>query len=454
MALYCSSDGEIQRVIARLTAGLLILLTVGVGVSAQTDTDEETFDFTTAQVTDVLSASDLPNRSHPGHTRVSPDGLTVVYDGRDPRGICLYTLATQEASCVAFPEEDASGGRVDIDLHTMLQWSPDGRYIALTEDNLVSLSDSDIWIFDRDAMVFTNLTDDGFSGSFLLETERDVVLDMVPTWHPVTGDLYFIRSIMPADDTSGFQSPDLYRIPRNSDGDLDAAAVSRVTTIPVDEPLTFFDQSNLQSFDGAASFSPDGTRLALLSRPINDADTEILVVDLDQQETTSVVQWDVLMNPAFYPQWFLEGEASLQVSGIDWAADDRIVVDLFSFDFSVQLFNTFLAIDVTTGDVSSVLDHSAVPGQRELFTEPENYEFPRVAVLSPDGEGVIYFNNKFEQFISFSLVSVDGSEPQVIHEIDPEDFELAPMYFGSIGTTGDVVSVALYGYIVTFERGG
>ena len=54
-----------------------------------------------------------------------------------------------------------------------IRWSPDSRYLVLTEEFFRSFSEPDIWVFDTTTGKVTDITDDGTtkidSGRFRLE---------------------------------------------------------------------------------------------------------------------------------------------------------------------------------------------------------------------------------------------------------------------------------------------
>lgn len=118
---------------------------------------------------------------------VSPTGSTIVWaTWISETMLCQYQIETEIEQCLDYRVE---GFGSYIRSYT---WSPDGRYIAFTETINDRGFDSDLWVYDLDAHQIINLTDDGI-GQFYEEQTQRMTWDVVSTWNPMTGDLYFFR---------------------------------------------------------------------------------------------------------------------------------------------------------------------------------------------------------------------------------------------------------------------
>ena len=124
---------------------------------------------------------DLP----PGDALLSPDGARIAWtDGDD---LCLYTSLGQRERCVTPPDG------VDPD---SLSWSPDGRYLAFTENFYRFAEEPDIWVLDAAAGAPVDLTEDGVAQAAVPQnlTARGATLDVLPVWLP-DNRLIFLRHL-------------------------------------------------------------------------------------------------------------------------------------------------------------------------------------------------------------------------------------------------------------------
>ncbi|MBN1500457.1 MAG: hypothetical protein JW982_09885 [Spirochaetes bacterium] len=91
-------------------------------------------------------------------------------------------------------ESPYAKGSID---HNNVQWSPDSRYLAFTEDWNRRARDSDIWLLDSSTWTIKNLTDDNYQGGWFNEIEH--YIDFSPTWTQNSDSIIFIRSTMQRD---------------------------------------------------------------------------------------------------------------------------------------------------------------------------------------------------------------------------------------------------------------
>jgi len=95
---------------------------------------------------------------------VSPDGKYIAWGQQSGKRqdrvlqLCLFEFETAAKKCSDLSPDVFDGYPYQF------QWSPDSRYIAFSENPIEIASESDIWLFDRKAGTFTDLTDDGLVG--------------------------------------------------------------------------------------------------------------------------------------------------------------------------------------------------------------------------------------------------------------------------------------------------
>ncbi len=112
---------------------------------------------------------------------LAPDGERFVHLNRD--SLCVYE-GDQEQTCV-----DLSPIR-SLDSES-LRWSPDSRYIVLTENFYIMFIDPDIWLIDTSDGTLTDLTDDG-PNEIEISGNNWSNIDLMPSWTD-DGQLIFAR---------------------------------------------------------------------------------------------------------------------------------------------------------------------------------------------------------------------------------------------------------------------
>ncbi|MGL4651274.1 MAG: hypothetical protein ACRC1H_17850, partial [Caldilineaceae bacterium] len=255
---------------------------------------------------------------------LAPDGSQLAWFNNlgGPRGrstqICVYTFETEGESCFVLPEEF-------LDYPYQLQWSPTALQIAFSENPVEPSNESDIWLFDLESETFSNLTDDGQTGSWRQwDDETEVLLDYLPMWNPSDGSLYFWR-VSPLD--SQYFSAAVYRIDPES-GD---AVLVRDVSDRLDGGVPAFDD-NLIGLDGISAISPDGTTLAMLTfyrDALGAFESNLFLLDLTDPEAWPSLVLDDLDMRAALPSWV---DLPLVARGLAWTADSAGVLVLSMTD--------------------------------------------------------------------------------------------------------------------------
>lgn len=162
---------------------------------------------------------------------ISPDGalFLTLYDDPDLR-LCLHETETlAEVRCADLPSSS-----VDLD---HVAWSPNGEYVAFTENAIVFFADSDLWIFETETGDVTNLTDDGWEGAILstgADTEtapNSLPVDILPTWSPDGQSIAFVRNVL---DPPAAMPTSIYQI------SVAGGEPELVTGVAVDTPFAVF----------------------------------------------------------------------------------------------------------------------------------------------------------------------------------------------------------------------
>lgn len=122
----------------------------------------------------VAGQSELDLLAGPGQTGayLAPDGVHVAHLER--RQLCIYAGAQQER-CIQF------GDMPLIDAET-IRWSPDSRYLALTEEFFRTFNDPDIWVIDTSDGSFRDLTADTIGRIDIGADTWKQNIDVLPQW--------------------------------------------------------------------------------------------------------------------------------------------------------------------------------------------------------------------------------------------------------------------------------
>jgi WD40 repeat protein len=117
---------------------------------------------------------------------MSPDGTMLAGIGAEQQ-LCIWDVASSESTC-----EEPSARSMNPD---SIVWSPDGTAIAYTLDAFIRGEESDLFVFELDAGVSTNLTDDGLDdGLFNSDSDTPMMVDVMPLWSHDSQSLIFARS--------------------------------------------------------------------------------------------------------------------------------------------------------------------------------------------------------------------------------------------------------------------
>lgn len=326
---------------------------------------------------------------------VSPDGSYIAWGKQSGRGkdrvlqLCLFEFETAGKTCADISPEVFDGYPYQF------QWSPDSRYIAFSENPIELGSESDIWLFDREAMSFTDLTDDGLIGgwSSLTSEGEQVTLDYLPMWHPDGEQIYFWR-IVPLGNmrfTIG-----LYSI------GLDGSAPELVRDVTADfaAQAPLFDYEEL-FLDGISATAPDGSSVAVIMTTLNDvggAEQAVWTLDLTDDTAKPVLLADIEDFYAALPEWAQDFPP--QAQGLAWTSDGAGIVFLVNTSVGATIpFQVYYYVDIASGDITPVVDFSGLE-EMDSYSElapgselPWRVYSPWTGSLSPAGDKLLMIND-------------------------------------------------------------
>jgi hypothetical protein len=235
--------------------------------TATPETKSEPFDVDSLQVISVHPI-DLVGGPANKDALLAPDGERFAY--LDGPSICVYAIDGAQRSCTAVQD------RIDALDPQSIRWSPDSRYLVMTENFFVMFVDSDIWVLDTESGTLSNLTEDSIDR---IDVTADdwADIDVIPHW---LGDqIVFLRYSRKDGETA---SPEIMTIA--PDG----------TNLTVNGEITTDEVFPVSAMDVA----PDSSALALTFNPRkNEASAGTWIFDLDEFRLGQFFQTDHLLVP-------------------------------------------------------------------------------------------------------------------------------------------------------------
>jgi WD40 repeat protein len=330
-------------------------------------------------VQDNLQASDVYplSLSSGASARVfpSPDGQLVAYDSsirlnsHVDRYLTISTIAPDdEPAYFEKPEDLPRGFEADAaSPYLPFAWSPDGTRLAVTSQPLVTLTDTDLWIFNLVDETWTNLADDGYSGAITAEQHAPAgtIIDVQPTWSPDGTKVAVERMVMRDDGQRG---------------------QARLTVIDA-ETGEARDLAGLPELGTTTtlSWSPDGAALALtvLHQTPNTVTDGLWIVDVS---TGDMHQQETLEEIAGALHEVLPDLELTSVGPVAWSPDSTRLLLWAGQTGRLPVMVLPLIVDLTSGDMTPL----PIPAHPRDTTEALGLR-PLQAAWSPDGEGVLIF---------------------------------------------------------------
>jgi hypothetical protein len=381
---------------------------------------------------------------------VSPDGNYIAWGKQSGRGrdrvlqLCIFEFETAAKQCSDLSPDLFDGYPYQF------QWSPDSSMIAFSETPPEIGSESDIWLFDREAGSFTNLTDDGLVGlwNYINADGEQSVLDYLPMWNAADGQIYFWR-VVPLGNfryTIG-----IYRIaPEGGE-----AEQVRDLTLDFATQVPIFDYEHL-FLDGISALSPDGNTVAVIMTSFDDmgATTQSLyTIDLADDAAEPQLLMGLADFQSVRPEW--AQDLPPQVLGLSWTGDGAgVVVVSYNEVGPTMPFETYQYVDVASGEITPVVDFSGLE-EMEDYGEPApgsdlpwRLYSPWTASLSPDGDKLLMVNDLGGTVALFTApLPPTGDLPTVSASADE-----SPISGAATASRGEGGKVLAYGLLMTITE--
>ena len=330
----------------------------------------------------------------PYFAAVSPDGTRIAWfnetgSGKERNGrICLFTFSSAAKQCYNFPAGKFLGYPVQ------LQWSPDSKRIAFTENALQMGYDSDIWVMNVAEGTYANLTDEGVTGGWHYQAGApQALVDYLPMWNPADGQIYFWRAV-----PQGYPKYQLGLYSIAPEGGTPVALGDLTTVVPNQLPTYDYQQLFM---DGTSAISPDGTKLAVLLSIFSEmggTSANLSLIDLKQASAAPQQLMTYENFQSAIPAWSV---LPANPRGLSWTADGKgVVVAALANDPNSQ--SPFLVFYDAAADGSGykpVVDFSGLADESAYYAAPEGssipwrFYSPWTGSLSPKGDKLLMLND-------------------------------------------------------------
>ncbi|MBI5961098.1 MAG: hypothetical protein HY866_20330, partial [Chloroflexi bacterium] len=319
---------------------------------------------------EVAEVIELPLYAAPARTAayLAPDGSRFAY--LKGQSLCILDIATiadyvqaqldagilfenaladltdnpesfEAASCALLDDS-----RMKVEQET-IRWSPDSRYLVMSENFFRYYVDSDIWVLDTNSMTLADITDDGGAKfDITAPANQSPPIDVVPRWMP-DGRIVFLRYTGEGEE---FESPHIYTI-RPDGSDLQQAGQLQTTQ-------RFAVYALAVSADGKLAYNLWG----------NDSQFQSLngvwISNLDGSQPEQL--WHNAEEPNYVPM------------AVDWSPDGRYV----AFNLPPTSFGAQYAPEISVERAIRISD------KQEVLFSPDSFVWS--AGWSGDGSAFVY----------------------------------------------------------------
>lgn len=345
-------------------------------------------------------------------TTLSPDGNHIVWI--EAEELCFHDLEENATNCYAWAWHPSFMAYQLGHRNIFMHWSPDGRYIALSQDPFLQRYDADIWIFDTIDKTFKNLTEDNFDGQTIGSlVPNNLPVDYMPLWLS-RNEILFFRSTAVQDLGQAEESGYFYE------------GLSLMSLSIENGEINFVMDLSFEMLAGysAAATSPSGNHLAIIGReivdnPLTDRRFGLWVVDLENQSTlklSSQSDWESAFPSRFTP---ISAYPSSNRS-VGWSNDSTTIFIALTWTTAQNtLIPTQFVTELDSQSLNSIVnyDHQEtdLSNQRFSFVTIIPYDRPTVryiAISADDGKPYLY--DTFSSSTNYGEVAFSAHFPDGI----------------------------------------
>lgn len=203
-----------------------------------------------------------------------------------------------------------------------------------------------------------------------------------------------------------------------------------------------------------AAISPDGKQMAIVSvgQQLDDSSNGIYLLRLKDASLKKVA--DLADLKAGFPEWAKTNTRIVAPDMVTWAGNSGLVVAGSNPEMAVSLSENTVYIDLSSGNVTSLVDFSAVAGQADFLKQPNApiREMARVGVVSPDGKAFLYLRSDLNQRDAYiAALALPPASEEAVRLADVPDFKILPGANFETFASSDGKAL-LFNWLFTFEK--
>lgn len=349
----------------------LVFLTLLLGLYATPVTAQNTV--TASDVYPLSLSSGAGARIFP-----SPDAQYVAYDSsirlnsHVDRYLTISTTApSDEPAYFDKPEDLPRGFEADAAAYFIpFAWSPDSARLAVASQPLVTLTDTDLWIFDLATEAWVNLADDGYSGGIAAADSPapGTIIDVQPAWSPDGMLIAVERTVIDVDGIFG--QPSYTLISAETGEARELAVVPGVSSTGATTSL---------------DWSPDGSTLSVTLRHLTpDAENDgVWLIDAETGEANQLLSLGQIEEAL---HGVLADLAMTSIGPAVWSPDGSRLLLWAGKTEGTPIQVWLFTVDVESGAIAP----APIPAHPRDSTTARGLR-PLQAAWSPDGSRLMVF---------------------------------------------------------------
>jgi len=385
------------------------------------------------ELAEVIDLDELSN-NHGTAFELSPDGNTIVFLDYMNHELCFYNINNKTINRYSFP--DKACNRIHY-----FTWSPNGKYIAFTDDYFQYMHEPDIWIFNVKKNKFINCTDDNTRDSLMLG--KGALIDILPVWDKNSKNLFFFRIIKKDKEYS--------------------TAIFRLTPGNSPKKIKDFDKfsSNSPVYYTRPAISNNGKTISICSYSPNPNDKlcyGVRLFNLESGEIKKIASFTQLTDTI--PDW-LKKNSHLITIYTKWVDNDKgLIIVLYNDNnygsINIDLF--YLYLNTHTNKITLLRNLDNISDMISFFKNQENNNrWIKMGIISQNSKEFLYLypdyqnDSKPNLKIGYLPLPPDNSNPIILGELKYKPVSSLYPYNIITEIKNKRVVIPIYNYLLKFK---